>query len=289
MGPTGSAGPGNTTCLRVIKRSVSLTSAIFFSYSRNQKGGGEQKKMGCTDIYIYIPRFLSSGLHHSNSCLFSFTLDIFLPPPGVVHVYFPLPSLCAAGYGEHHLSPSNKKKIGARTCMKATVGKSRIEISNLFFLFSSFQSTQLMRVCAAPFFFSRTHHNLWRRQTRQTFSSFFVSCLVGLYRSGGISFLWPPQPRLGAIRRLSKDTGPPILYVYILFFLFFRSFALVRMVKGEKISFDISKADLLSPLFLFLLMPSQTQGGNHQKKKISPKARRKLVSTPHRNSHLSSL
>lgn len=36
----GSSGGGrrrNTTCLRVIKRSVSLTSAIFFSYSRNKR------------------------------------------------------------------------------------------------------------------------------------------------------------------------------------------------------------------------------------------------------------
>jgi hypothetical protein len=30
-------GRRNTTCLRVIKRSVSLTSAIFFSYSRNKR------------------------------------------------------------------------------------------------------------------------------------------------------------------------------------------------------------------------------------------------------------
>lgn len=138
------------------------------------------------------------------------------------------------------------------------------------------------------------------RQTRQTFEVFlFWTTHLGLLRCGWhfFSFFFFP-PRLGAIRRLSKDTALAGLYYRsppILYFLLFRSFvrwALVRILldgerppgeRGGNIFWYIKgRPSFSSP---FSLCPSQTQGGNHKtlarkkKKKFQffRKAKRKLV------------
>lgn len=107
------------------------------------------------------------------------------------------------------------------------------------------------------------------RQTRQTFEVFlFCTTHLGLLRCGWHFFSFSPlgSAQSGGSAKiqpwLAYIIDPPLFYIF--FFFFVRSFAgwllsasvcwmaSVPPVKGEEISFDISKADLLSLLFLFM-------------------------------------